>query len=1547
VDDAAAQSPFELTVVADDEDPMVTSFPRFLLSSLLAALSVANTVRAEDWPMLGRNQSRNPVSPEKNPPTWWLLGDKKTSRNIKWRVDLSARNKADPVVSGGLVWVGGDRPRGFKDRAPVLMCFREKDGKFLYQYVTVLPPGEQFAELKWVGHTSSPFIEGERMWFTTVRGETVCLDIGPLQRGTGEPRLLWKVDMHKDLGVYPSQAPMGYGKSCSIAGFGDFVYVQTGNGADWDDNVPAPKAPSLVCFHKNTGKLIWSDHSPGKNIRDGQYASPLVVSINGKGQVIAPMGDGWVRSFEALTGELLWKFNANPPNVERKAWKNLYATPVYYDGRVYIGSGNNPVHALNSGNGALCCLDPTKRGDISPEIKTDSGKFAANPNSGMVWRFNGENKNDLPRFGDTNASVAIDRGLVIAVSVAGYVHCLNAKTGQRYWVYDTLEELSSAPLIVDGKIFVAADFHIRVLELAKDLKVLAEIDMDELLFAAPVFANGVLYVATNKSLVAIASKDQAPVRLDWPQFGRDRTRNAVSPEKDPPLWWQAGQIDDKGKALPDKNIRWSAKLGSSTYGDPVVVDGMVWIGTNNDGEKKRIDASVLLCLDEKSGEELYRYVSPRLGGRANHDWPYSSMACSPLSEGNRLWFTTNRCEVVCLDIGPLRNRIGQPRVLWKVDMRQKLGVFPKGSPMALARRSSIASYKDLIYVITGNGVDEGNINVPAPHAPSLVCFNKNTGQVVWTDNSPGKNILHGQWASPLVIEVKGKPQVVAPQGDGWVRSFHAQSGKLIWAFDTNPKNSAWKFQGTRNNLLATPVFYENRIYIGNGHHPEHGGGPGWLYCIDPTKTGDISPELLAGPGKGKPNPNSGMVWKFGGQDAKTKQLRFHRTVSNVAIHQGLVIAPDISGYIHCLDARTGKEYWTHDARDMILGSPLIVDDKIYVGTGDEVCILALAKEKKVWEPIEMPNKIDCSPIFAHGTLYLATRNWLYAVAGNEKNPADVEAGYWPQWRGPDRTNISPETGLLKSWPVQGPPLVWKTQGLGTGARSLAIAGGRIFTLGYHDGKEHLLALEEETGKLLWKFSLGPDVKESPIMQWLSQRTPTIDEDRVYAVGAKGNLVCLEVKRGSLLWQKNYAQEFDGAPGRWGYCDYPLVEGDRLICTPGGVKATIVALDKRTGKLLWQCEAQEEKRGSHAPIIAATIAGQRMLIHQLEKGTVGISALDGRVLWRYEGTGNVYGNVHAALVKGDLVFCSNGFGTKSALVKIVVEQGRFKPVVQYEARLRLDAWLGSSVLVNDEVHTSCGWRIDWKTGKVVEHLTGERPLKGTMVYANGNLIHRTPDNKILLTEITAKGYVPKGEFKLPLTSKAPAWSFPVIAAGKLYLRDQDVILCYDIVSKKKERNRSPDAIFVPTPQDVVEKMLELAEVRKTDLVYDLGCGDGRIVVTAAKKYGCRAAGFDLDPDCVKLSQLNVEKEKVEKLVAIERKDIFTLDLSKADVVALYLLPKLNAKLIPQLQKLKPGARIVSHQFPMEGIKPHRVVRCVSKEDGVAHTLYLWVAPLNKE
>lgn len=274
-------------------------------------------------------------------------------------------------------------------------------------------------------------------------------------------------------------------------------------------------------------------------------------------------------------------------------------------------------------------------------------------------------------------------------------------------------------------------------------------------------------------------------------------------------------------------------------------------------------------------------------------------------------------------------------------------------------------------------------------APSLICLNKNTGKIVWQDNSPGKNILHGQFASPTVITVNGKTQVVAPQGDGWVRSFDAATGKLIWKFDTNLPDAKWDGgRGTRNYLPATAVFHDNRIFIGNGQEREWAGGPAWFYCIDATKTGDISPHLLDGTDKGKPNANSGMIWKYGGAHEKTKRPILYRTISNAAIHNGLLVTADVRGRIHCLDERTGKVHWVHDAESEICGSPLIVDNKIYLGADNgNVWIMQLGKEKKVLNRIEMVGMIRCSPVYANGVLYIATQSNLFAIAGGGKKPA--------------------------------------------------------------------------------------------------------------------------------------------------------------------------------------------------------------------------------------------------------------------------------------------------------------------------------------------------------------------------------------------------------------------------------------------------------------------------------------------------------------------------------------------------------------------------------
>lgn len=292
---------------------------------------------------------------------------------------------------------------------------------------------------------------------------------------------------------------------------------------------------------------------------------------------------------------------------------------------------------------------------------------------------------------------------------------------------------------------------------------------------------------------------------DWPMLGRDVTRNSVSSEENPPTHWDVET---------EKNIKWKAKLGSMTHGTAAVADGQVYIGTNNghgylQRYPKNVDLGCLLCFRESDGEFLWQYSAEKLPSGRVHDWPLQGIGASPLVEGNRLWFVSNRWEVVCLDTwgfhdgendGPVRDEADQaPReadVVWRFDLIGELGVFPHNQGMGPTRRCSpTASYKNRIYVVTGNGVDESHARIPKPEAPSLVCLDKRTGRALWTDNSPGSNVLHGQFASPLVAEIGGRAQVIVPQGDGWIRSFDAINGGLIWKFDINRKQAKWLLGG--------------------------------------------------------------------------------------------------------------------------------------------------------------------------------------------------------------------------------------------------------------------------------------------------------------------------------------------------------------------------------------------------------------------------------------------------------------------------------------------------------------------------------------------------------------------------------------------------------------------------------------------------------------------------------------------------------------------------------------------------------------------------------
>lgn len=430
---------------------------------------------------------------------------------------------------------------------------------------------------------------------------------------------------------------------------------------------------------------------------------------------------------------------------------------------------------------------------------------------------------------------------------------------------------------------------------------------------------------------------------DWPMWGGTSDRNMVSNMKGLPVNWDIAA---------KKNVKWVASLGSQTYGNPVVAGGQVYVGTNNEGvrnPKEAGDRGVLMCFRETDGQFLWQHTNEKLAsGRAN-DWPFQGVCSSPLVEGDRLYYVTNRCEIVCLDTHG--DGKGGPKVNWRFDMMEEVGSQPHNMS-----NSSPASYGDLIFVSTSNGQDESHVHIPSPRAPAIIAVNKKTGKLAWEDNSVGEKILHGQWSSPAVGKIGDVTQVVIGQGDGWVRGYDAPTGKKLWEFDLNPKNSVWP--KTRNEVISTPVIYENIVYIANGQDPEHGEGVGHLYAIDATKRGDIT--------------QSGRIWHYD---------KIRRSISTGAIKDGLLYYADFSGFLHCLDAKTGKPYWVHDMLAAVWGSPLIADNKVYLGDEDgDVVVLQAGKEKKLLAEQNMASSVYSTPVPANGVLFIANRNQLYALA---------------------------------------------------------------------------------------------------------------------------------------------------------------------------------------------------------------------------------------------------------------------------------------------------------------------------------------------------------------------------------------------------------------------------------------------------------------------------------------------------------------------------------------------------------------------------------------
>jgi len=536
-----------------------------------------------------------------------------------------------------------------------------------------------------------------------------------------------------------------------------------------------------------------------------------------------------------------------------------------------------------------------------------------------------------------------------------------------------------------------------------------------------------------------ADKPAAGPAAGWTQWGGSPGRNNTPATGSLPAEWAPGEFDyESGDWQPEtsKNILWVAPLGSQSYGNPVVAGGKVFVGTNNGhGYLERypptIDLGCLVALDLADGSFLWQDSSEKLPTGRVHDWPLQGICCAPLVEGDRLWYVTSRGEVKCLDTegfrdgendGPFTDEAftgeREADVVWVLDMMKELGVSQHNMCSC-----SVTAAGDRLFVITSNGVDEGHINLPSPTAPSFICVDKRDGRVLWADATPGTNVLHGQWSSPAYAEIEGVPQAIFGGGDGWIYGFDARGedgkSKLLWEFDCNPKTSKYSLGGRadRNHIIGTPVVHDGLVYIGVGEDPEHGEGVGHLWCIDPTKRGDISSELAVSlddpqtplPRRrmqavieedgevARPNPASGARWHYPGFDADGDgELSFeetmHRTCGTVAIQDGLLFVADFSGLFHCLDLETGRPHWTYDMLAASWGSPLIADGKVYIGDEDgDIAIFEVSPEMKLIGEINMGNSVYSTPIAVGDTLYIANRSHLFAIReGAEPVAAESE-----------------------------------------------------------------------------------------------------------------------------------------------------------------------------------------------------------------------------------------------------------------------------------------------------------------------------------------------------------------------------------------------------------------------------------------------------------------------------------------------------------------------------------------------------------------------------
>ncbi len=477
------------------------------LRQTMLALATAGETDAKsgnDAPLFGGSPQRNMVNTvAKGVPTEWNV---ENGKNVLWSADMGNKCYGGPTIADGKVFVGTNnsapRDPAIKGHKAVCMAFDEKTGKFLWQAVHDIPGTETFQQALSEGLCSTPCVVGKKLYYVTPGCEVVCAD-------TATGKAHWKYDMMKELKVVPYHL-----SNCSPVVVGDHVMIVTGNGVADDGTFPSPEAPSFIAVHKETGKLVWKNNMPGKDVIEGQWSNPVVADYHGKTQVIFPGGDCTLYSLDPDTGRLLWKCNCDPTRPKGEDNKQItnymVSTPVVVKDRLYVGLGVYPEHPMATRSSHMLCVDITKSGDVS--VKSFDVSAVENKKSALVWAFGGliepRPKKGRPAFfGRTISTAAVHDGLVYIAEESGYLHCLDAKTGKRHWEYDFKSAVWGSAYWVDGKVYIGTeDGEVVVFEAGPTMKVLAKNDMGEPLHSTPVVANGVMYVAGKSKLYAIQAK---------------------------------------------------------------------------------------------------------------------------------------------------------------------------------------------------------------------------------------------------------------------------------------------------------------------------------------------------------------------------------------------------------------------------------------------------------------------------------------------------------------------------------------------------------------------------------------------------------------------------------------------------------------------------------------------------------------------------------------------------------------------------------------------------------------------------------------------------------------------------------------------------------------------------------------------------------------------------------------------------------------------------------------------------------------------------------